>query len=153
MRDFEEVFTVTEYYDGPRRGIASFNGRPHFYDCIFSDEKQDYTNLYRLAPVAPDLFALAMEDWAIWKRWERAFHAGEATKDSHPVLPDERARHLEIKTTLDDRLKTDTECCLVRSGAFMRANSDVRPKGVLVDLLVRFSEPQEERSIWADRLP
>jgi hypothetical protein len=64
MTGFEEVFTVTDYYDGPRQGIANFCGQPHFYDCIFSEAKQDFTNLYRLTPVAPDLFRLAMEDWA-----------------------------------------------------------------------------------------
>lgn len=152
MTGFEEVFTVTDYYDGPRQGIANFKGQPHFYDCIFSEVKQDYTNLYRLTPVAQDLFRLATEDWEIWKRWERAFHAGQATQDSHPALPADAPRHLEIKMVLDARLKTDTERCLVRAGAFMKANSEIRPKGVLVDLLGRFSEPdEEERSIWADR--
>ena len=38
---FEEVFTVTEYYDGPRQGIANFTGKPHFYDCIFDEARQD----------------------------------------------------------------------------------------------------------------
>jgi hypothetical protein len=28
--DFEEVFTVTDYYDGPRKGIANVRGKPHF---------------------------------------------------------------------------------------------------------------------------
>jgi hypothetical protein len=43
---FEEVFTVTDYYDGPRQGIANYLGSPHFYDCIFSDQKQDFTSAY-----------------------------------------------------------------------------------------------------------
>ena len=32
---YEEVFTVMDYYDGPRKGVANFRGQPHFYDCIF----------------------------------------------------------------------------------------------------------------------
>ena len=30
---YKEVFTVTDYYDGPRKGIANFKGLPHFYEC------------------------------------------------------------------------------------------------------------------------
>lgn len=149
--EFEEVFTTTDYYDGPRQGIANFRGQPHFYDCIFSDVKQNYTNLYRLTPVAPDLFDLAMEDWEIWERWERAFHAGEAPEDSHPALPADRARHLEIKSVMDVRLKTDTTGCLIRAGAFIIAGPQSKMSGVLADLLVRFSEPSDiEQGIWAD---
>ena len=92
---FEEVFTVTDYYDGPRGGIANFNGEPHLYDCIFAEP--DYSNLYRLTPVSHELFLLALEDWAIWKRWERAFNAGEVNHDSHPALPAERDRHLHAR--------------------------------------------------------
>lgn len=100
--------------------------------------------------MASDLFQLAMEDWNIWKRWERAFHAGETSHDSHPALPADRARHLEIEAVLDTRVKTDIASCLVRAAAFVNAGP-VRVKGILADLLVRFSErSDEEQSIWAD---
>jgi hypothetical protein len=36
-RPFEKVYTMTDYYDGPRRGIADFDGRPHFYDSEWDD--------------------------------------------------------------------------------------------------------------------
>ena len=62
---FEEVFAVTDYYDGPRQGIANYLGSRHFYDCIFSDQKQDFTCVYHLAPVSGQIFQLALEDWAI----------------------------------------------------------------------------------------
>jgi hypothetical protein len=35
-----------EYYDGPRQGIANFNGQPHFYDCIFDERRDEYSNWY-----------------------------------------------------------------------------------------------------------
>jgi hypothetical protein len=94
---FEEVFTVTDYYDGPRQGVANYQGLPHFYDCFFSEHARDYSNLYRLTPVSHEAFQLALEDWAIWERWERAFHAGETNRDTHPALPEDRDRHLVIK--------------------------------------------------------
>ena len=36
---YDEVFTVTEYYDGPCQGIANFRGRAHFYD--FDEAKEN----------------------------------------------------------------------------------------------------------------
>jgi hypothetical protein len=44
---YECVFTVTDYYDGPRKGIANYNGRPHFYECVFDGAKmitRNYSN-------------------------------------------------------------------------------------------------------------
>ena len=34
-RGYEHVHTVLDYYDGPRKGVADFDGQPHLYDCIF----------------------------------------------------------------------------------------------------------------------
>jgi hypothetical protein len=148
---FEEVFTVTDYYDGPRKGVANYHGQPHFYDCIFAEQGQDYSNLYRLTPVSQELFLLALEDWAIWKRWERAFH-GEVDHTAHPALPSERDRHLLIQSQLDERLQTDVEQCIVCSGAFANAGDGVSTPGILVDLVVRWAKPttSESDSIWAD---
>jgi hypothetical protein len=114
----EEVFTVTDYYDGPRLGIANYLGTPHFFDCVFSDEKQDYSNLYRLTLVTDQAFQLALEDWAIWTRWERAFKGGQTSLKTHPALPEDSARHEEIVSLVSDQLKTDPTHCIVRSAKF-----------------------------------
>jgi hypothetical protein len=147
---FEEVFTVTEYYDGPRQGIANYSEQPHWYDCVFAEN--DYSNLYRLTPVSQETLRLAMEDWAIWKRWERAFHAGEASPGTHPCLPAERERHVFLESILKERLKTDMERSILKSGAFAAAGPrPVGTPGILVDLIVKWSEPAGGlRSIWAD---
>lgn len=34
---FERVYTVTDYHDGPRRGIADFNGKPHLFVSEFEN--------------------------------------------------------------------------------------------------------------------
>jgi len=103
-RPFERVFTMTDYYDGPRRGIANFNGRPHAYYSPFNHWDDQYDELYELRAVDEHIFRLALEDWEIWLRWEAAFYAGTATLDSHPALPPERVRHVELAQSVETRL-------------------------------------------------
>ena len=149
---FEDVFTVTDYYDGPRQGIANYLGSPHFFDCIFSDEKQDYSNLYRLTHVTDQTFQLALEDWAIWTRWDHAFKAGQTSEKTHPALPEDAVRHAEIQSLVADHLKTDPVSSIVRTAKFLILQPAEIRAGILIDLLVRWSEPEEASNdrIWAD---
>ncbi len=137
---YEQVFTVTDYYDGPLKGVAHFNGLPYFYDCIFDIAKDEYTNLYQLTPISQSVLEFEIEDWTIWKNWESAFHEGAATIDSHPALPRDKPRHQEIRATLDSSLRTDVAVCVIRRGSFERLGSGVSPKGVISPLQVRWSE-------------
>jgi hypothetical protein len=123
---YEEVFTVTDYYDGPRQGVANFGGKPHFYDCIFDESMSNYSDLYRLTPITKRIFELAKEDWSIWERWEAVFHAGNASRESRPALPQDRARLEEIRTVLDSALKTDESICAIRAGSFDTTGTSVR---------------------------
>ncbi len=118
MPDFERVHTMTDYYDGPRGGIADFEGQPHLYESIFNDDADDYTDIFRLSPVSQDLFRLALEDWQNWLRWETAFHNGRTTRDTHPALPADRRRHDELDAILKDRLVIDDSNCFTANGEF-----------------------------------
>lgn len=141
---YERVFTVTDFYDGPRQGVANFNGTPHFYDCIFSYQEDGYSNSYRLTPISIQLFDFAMEDWAIWKRWEQAFYKGMATQESHPALPADRARHEEIKAILGKALCSDMKNCIVRIAYFTVMENPKLTKGILRPLQVKWVEPESE---------
>lgn len=33
---YERFYTVLDYYDGPRKGIADFQGKPHLYETNIS---------------------------------------------------------------------------------------------------------------------
>jgi hypothetical protein len=138
--DFEEVFTVTDYYDGPRMGIANFRGQPHFYDCIFDEAQDEYSDMYHLTPISQRVFELAKEDWAIWKHWESAFHSGKATLESHPALPQDRGRHEEIRAILDSELTTNAAVCTTQRGSFERLGSGEYPKGAMRPLQVRWTD-------------
>jgi hypothetical protein len=141
---YERVFTVTDYYDGPRQGVANFNGEPHFYDCVFSDLNDGYSNLYRLTPISTEVFDLAMEDWEIWKRWEHAFYQGITTQETHPALPTDRARHEEIKARLERELTSDLNSCIVRTASFAVVGNPQLQKGVIRPLQVRWGNPESE---------
>src|SRR5262249_26721368 len=74
---YEIVHSMTDFWDGPRQGIANFNGIPHLYESEFDKfTENDWQDTYLLMPIDEATFQLAMEDWEIWRRWETAFHSG-----------------------------------------------------------------------------
>jgi hypothetical protein len=117
---FERVYTMTDYYDGPRGGIANFCGKPHEYTCPFEHWKDEYADLYELRPIDDETFRLALEDWAIWLRWDDAYTAGTVDHDTHPALPSDRQRHDEIAPVIAARLAA-------LPGPPIRARGDFRP--------------------------
>jgi len=141
---YERVFTVTDYYDGPRKGIANFLGKPHLYECIFAEAKDNYSDLFRLTPIDAKTFQLAMEDWGIWQRWEFAFNTGKADLSTHPALPHETKRHAELERILGRNLATDPEKAFTKVGRFEPFGGQKLPTGVLRPLQVKWTEPQTE---------
>lgn len=115
---YEKVHTCTDYYDGPRQGIANLGGKPHFYESEWDDEASDYASTFLLTPVADDLLPLALEDCQIWLRWQVAFREGRTTQETHPALPEDRDRHEELKTELTDRLATNPDRAVRARGDF-----------------------------------
>ena len=137
---YESVYTVVDYYDGPRKGIADYRGKPHLYECIFDESKDDYTDSFRLAPVDPQIYQLAMEDWGIWQRWELGFHTGKVSMSTHPALPNERERHTELQAILQKALVVDPAKAVICIGHFEVLGSPVLPKGVHRPLQVKWAE-------------
>jgi hypothetical protein len=142
--EYERVFTVTDYYDGPRKGLANFLGKPHLYECIFDQIKGDYSDLFRLTPIDVETFQLAMEDWSIWQRWELAFHSGKADLSTHPALPQDASRHKELERILDKTLVPVPQKAFTKAGHFEPLGEQSVPKGVLRPLQVQWTEPRPE---------
>lgn len=115
--EFEIVHTMTDYYDGPRSGIANYRGKPHIYESLFSDALEN-SDVFLLQPIDEETFRLAMEDWSIWCRWERAFHSRQTTQDTHPSLPQDRARHDELEAILTPRLHIEDARAFRARGRF-----------------------------------
>ena len=122
--EYETVHTVTDYWDGPRGGIADYNGKPYLYQSNFDDTADEWSDTFLLRSVDASVFAMALEDWEIWLRWERAFHEGRTTIETHPALPEDRQRHTELKTELDKHLTVDLTTAEVIARAKFRAMND-----------------------------
>src|ERR1700730_7771696 len=98
------VHTITDWWDGAREGIADLNGEPHYYECHWDEEQDDWSEIYLLNRIDEETFRQAMEDWEIWLRWESAMKEGRTTQDTHPALPEDRARHDELAELLGKKL-------------------------------------------------
>lgn len=109
---------MTDWYDGPTGGLADFRGRPHVYEAQWSAERQQFGPRFRLCPVDEVTLALAVEDWAIWLRWDRAFKAGSVDQATHPALPADRERHEELRRWLEPRLVLDPDRTFEVDGEF-----------------------------------
>jgi hypothetical protein len=136
----EAVHTVIDYYDGPRKGIANYQGFPHFYECVFDATQDDYSDLYQLTPIDEQVFQLALEDWGIWKRWEAAYHSGQTDLETHPALPKDRSRHEELKSILDIALQSSPKA-IIRAGKFSALADSELPPGMLRSLQVEWTIP------------
>lgn len=124
MDDYEIVYTMTDYYDGPREGIADFRGSPHVYRSTFRDfEEGDQRDedVFLLMPIDEETFRLAREAWAIWLRWADAYHGGETWMDTHPALPEDVERQKELISLLPARLAIEPERAI-------RAQARFRPR-------------------------
>jgi hypothetical protein len=106
--EWETVYTVNDYFDGPRGGVADYLGKPHVYKCDWNDAADDWSELFSLSPIGSATFRLVQEDWQIWRRWKSAFDRGQlAEGDQHPALAIDRTRHEEIRAVLTTALQID----------------------------------------------
>ena len=140
-RPFEQVHTVHDFYDGPRSGVADFNGEPAFYRSIHLDSPT--WNLdedrFELSPIPPAALVLAIEDFRLWQRWQAAELAGTApilADGAERVLPADAARHAELMILLEPVLRIDPAHRILVTGEF-RADMRGQPSGgALSDLVV-----------------
>lgn len=114
---FESLYTMTDYYDGPVEGVADFRGRPHFYKRREASQHPEWEDpIYEIRPIDNDTFQLAMEAWNIWLNWEDAYHKKKTDLNTHPALPEDRARYDEIQHGLSTRLAcADDESVVVKA--------------------------------------
>jgi hypothetical protein len=104
---FDKVHTIAHYNDGPRLGIADFEGRPHLYKADRRDGEDEYASIFVLSPLSDEVFRLAMEDWGIRRSWQAAFLEGLTTRETQPALPEDQDRHKQLVALIGNRLVID----------------------------------------------
>ncbi len=133
----DKVYTLPDWYDGPRGGIANFEGRPHLFESTFADLEGE-EDIYILRRIDDASFQLALEDWQIWRRWERApSSAKETTQETHPALPDDLERWKQLQQLLvEPGIYTDPDVelaspppCKDESAETIHATAEFRPSG------------------------
>lgn len=123
---WQKVHTVNDYWDGPRFGVADYDGQPHIYESAFDDFSDDCPDTYRLSPIEPELFDLIRRDWAIWEKWLAEFKAGRVAKSSHPCLPGDKPEQEKIKEQIGDRFQIDPAGCLRKKAEFRQVSGSPR---------------------------
>lgn len=79
----EKVYVENDWYDGPRKGIADFNGVPHRFVAHF-DELKGYEDTFSLFPISNEELELEVEQWKIYVEWNKEYEAGKVGVESHP---------------------------------------------------------------------
>jgi len=132
MSDSDTVHTVDDYWDGPREGISSFGGKPHAYRCMFDEAADEWSDRFRLIPIGPAALEAALEAWSIWCRWASADRAGLAPKGSHPAMPHERDRYLELKSLVDTAVAENESRAVIAHGVFSGSARNSDPCALIV---------------------
>jgi hypothetical protein len=136
---YEVIFTIRDYIDGPRSGVADFHGRPHFFECVFDDTEDRYSNYYLLTNISQEVFKAAQENWEIFLRWREAFDAGKTGRDSHPALLQDKDRYDETKRLLDQALASGSSVAVRVHGEFEPLGESKPPFDVITPWQVRWS--------------
>jgi hypothetical protein len=75
--EFEDVLCYSGWWDCPRSGVAVIDGKPHFFDCRFSEELDDYPVLYDVWPAGDQELADALEAFREFAAWRDLWDSGK----------------------------------------------------------------------------
>lgn len=150
VEPFERVYTVTDYWDGPREGVAAYGGAPHLYRSVWRRDLDDWDDdRYFLCSITPAHAALAFEDWAIWQRFAEYYRGRQAPVPASladwGALPEDLPRHRQLRQLLAPILAVARDRCFVARAEF-RSLGPPREAGLFVPVL-------EVRWTCADSLP
>ena len=101
----EKVHVENDWYDGPRCGIADFNGVPHRFLSQFKEYDAGFNvdldrDVFHVFPITLRELDLEKEQWGIFVSWNRKYEAGESHVDCHPAKGGVDSRWDEIEEIL-----------------------------------------------------
>jgi hypothetical protein len=149
----ETVYTVNDYWDGPRVGVAGFKGQPHHFECVFNEVLDAWSSIFWLHSMEPETFNLVMEQWSLWERWREAHGEGKVSNHSHPCLPEDRSRYDAISIVLEKELRIDRSRDIQAEGRFKTVGPPGQPTNVrrwTVTWQERFSDSAVQQALGTD---
>jgi hypothetical protein len=85
-------------------GIAGYNDKKCYFNCVFSQDVDDWTDIYELILLNDYIFELALKNWEYWKHWLKKFDKKLSFKIPHP------AEYAKIREKLTvDEIFNDTD--------------------------------------------
>ena len=118
LSDGEKVHFVIDYWDGPRVGVADHCGTPHYFRALFDEERDEWSDVFTLWPLDPDIYQLLIERIEIWQRWQEAYESGATSLDSHPALPEDTNRSNELAEIIERKTDFDQNTAIRLKGSF-----------------------------------
>ncbi len=62
----DKVITISDWWDGPLCGLATYQELTCIYERIFDAAKDDWSNEYYLTPIEEKIASSLLEEWSIW---------------------------------------------------------------------------------------
>ena len=115
----EKVYVENEWYDGPRKGVADFQGIPYRFIANF-DDGRGYLDSFNIFPIPENELKLEVEQWNIYIEWNKKYESGEAAIDSHPGHGGISQRWDEIEKILQSKRDLVPENALLAYANFAR---------------------------------
>jgi hypothetical protein len=117
---FERVYTIDEWDEGPRCGVANFAGVPHYFRSV--DESRER---FELTPLPREVFDLILEADALFRRWHPGPHRrGDTSAVVRAADGSERARYQALQNDIAAALRG------LRPVAVLRGDFDFDPDRV-----------------------
>jgi hypothetical protein len=117
----ETVYTVHDWYDGPRSGAADYQGTPYWYRSIYLDnaEYNRDEDRFELTPLVRDALEWDLERDSIFSRWDAARKSGvlmwkDGDEEGFGALPEEMGRYRDLNRKIKDYLAANAPTLLVR---------------------------------------
>ena len=124
----EKVHIENDWYDGPRKGVADFDGIPHRFISNFQDfeDQERCIDTFKLFPISVDELNLEIEQWAIFVEWNEKYEAGEVETNSHPGHGGINKRWDELEKILSNKREAIPEVVFNVTAVFENNNQKNR---------------------------
>jgi hypothetical protein len=133
----DRVLSIWEYVDQPIKGVAIYKGMPHWFDRIFDQKRDEYSNRFWLTPLDERLCSLELECRALFDSWRREFDVGKVSIATHPGLSGPQTRFSAAKAELDSGIENIRDQRMELAGRF-----------VLIDPAARERTPTSFYVVW-----